>query len=94
MLLALVARTSLKPSGTALASLLRCSHTFAPSHVPVVVVGAGPTGLVLSCLLSQYGMHSSQQENCMFSKQEVTAELKGENPLQESVTWYWSAHSS
>jgi ribulose 1,5-bisphosphate synthetase/thiazole synthase len=63
MLQALVARTSLKSSGTARASLLRWSHTLAASHVPVVVVGAGPTGLVLSCLLSQYGVHSSQPES-------------------------------
>ena len=38
---------------------LRCTYSSAASQAsldyPVIVVGAGPTGLVLSCLLSQYG---------------------------------------
>jgi hypothetical protein len=65
MLLALACRARPKSLGPVFASLARCSHTFAPIHVPVVVVGAGPTGLVLSCLLSQYGMHSSNSRRAV-----------------------------
>ncbi|WIA08637.1 hypothetical protein OEZ85_008065 [Tetradesmus obliquus] len=56
MLLALAGRVCPKPLGSVFAIVTRCLHTVAPIHVPVVVVGAGPTGLVLSCLLSQYGI--------------------------------------
>eukprot|EP00775_Hariotina_reticulata_P010552 gene10552-10712_t len=35
--------------------LFTSSHCSLP-YVPVVIVGAGPTGLLLSCLLSQYGI--------------------------------------
>eukprot|EP00882_Tetradesmus_deserticola_P028947 GHRQ01032290.1.p1 GENE.GHRQ01032290.1~~GHRQ01032290.1.p1 ORF type:complete len:119 (-),score=7.30 GHRQ01032290.1:495-851(-) len=73
MLLTFVCRARPNASAPALAGLYRWSHTYAPSHVPVVVVGAGPTGLVLSCLLSQYGKHSNKR---LTKFPDVAAQLK------------------
>lgn len=52
----LCTRSKLNKAPQLACSALRWQHTSTPGYVPVVVVGAGPTGLVLSCLLSQYGM--------------------------------------
>lgn len=41
--------------GAAVGLLRSFSSAAAPERVPVAIVGAGPTGLVLSSLLSAYG---------------------------------------